>query len=627
MNENISDKLLEKLAFPNDLKELTEDEQYKLCDEIRDTIIEVVSNNGGHLSSNLGVVELTVALTNAFNLPSDTIVWDVGHQTYPYKILTGRYKDFFSIRKEDGITGFPCREESEYDILTSGHSSTSISAALGISEANHLQGKDDHVVAVIGDGALSGGLAYEGLNNAGRLHRNFIVILNDNEMSISKNVGSMARYLTQMRIRPRYINIKRSVESSLNKVPIIGRGLAKILRIIKDKIKKILYPSTLFEDFGFEYYGPIDGHDIKALTDTLNGAKLINKPVIIHVATDKGKGYEYAEQSPSVYHGLSGFDVETGATDSSKISFSDVFGEKLDRMADNNDKICAITAAMQDGTGLNEFRKNHNDRFYDVGIAEEHALTFAGGLAAKGMIPVFAVYSTFLQRAYDELIHDIAMQKTKAIIAIDRAGIVGEDGKTHQGLLDAAFLQSVSSITVYSPCYFSELEMQLEHLIDDVDTLSAIRYPRGIELYKPKYFSATNNPFDVYGDENAEITIVTYGRLFSFAAEAKYSLEAEGKTVKIVKLNQIVPIDGKVFDSILDDKNVFFFEEGIKTGGIGEHFSYELYSRHFAGDFILKAIDTPFIDHAPMYRTLEKLGLNKDGMIKTINDFLESSKV
>ncbi|WP_369297711.1 1-deoxy-D-xylulose-5-phosphate synthase [uncultured Neglectibacter sp.] len=616
--------LLDRIHAPQDLKGFTDEELSSLCEEIREIIIGTVSNNGGHLASNLGVVELTVALALTFDPPKDTIVWDVGHQSYPYKLLTGRYDTFSTIRREGGISGFPSREESEYDKFTTGHSSTSISMAMGVSEANHLQNRDGYAIAVIGDGALSGGLAYEGLNNAGRLHRNLIVILNDNKMSISRNVGSMARYLTYIRTKPSYIKIKSNLENSLNKLPVIGRGISAVLRHIKGTIKKFFYNSTIFEDFGFAYYGPFDGHNIRELRETLESAKLIQKPVLLHVRTYKGKGYQYAEQAPSIYHGLSGFDVDTGNTGEKSQSFSDVFGEALCQLAQESPEICAITAAMQDGTGLSEFRERFPDRFFDVGIAEEHAVTFAGGLAAGGMLPVFAVYSTFLQRSYDELLHDVSLQGVKVLLAIDRAGIVGEDGKTHQGLFDAAYLQTIPNATVYSPSFFGELRIQLELLVREGTGLCAIRYPRGKELYKPDWFQSNTKSYQVYGSRlGSDLCIVTYGRLFSFAAEAVEHLRSEGIFVKLVKLNRIIPVDPAAVKEALPCQKVLFLEEGVRRGGIGEHFAFLLSQSDFSGKYELRAIDDPYIEHAPMFRALEKLGLNAEGIETAVRGMIE----
>ena len=618
--------LLEKVHSPEDIKGLDAQELTALCEEMRRVIIDTVSANGGHLASNLGVVELTVALGLAFSPPRDTIVWDVGHQSYPYKLLTGRYPQFSTIRTEGGLSGFPSREESEYDLFTCGHSSTSISSALGVSEANYLQGKEGYVVAVIGDGALTGGLAYEGLNNAGRLHRNLIVILNDNTMSISKNVGSMARYLSYIRTKPGYIKTKNRLERSLQKLPAVGSAIAGGLRRLKRGVKRVFYNSTIFEDFGFAYYGPFDGHNVKELAETLETAKLLHKPVLLHIRTYKGKGYQYAEQDPTIYHGLSGFDVTTGDTGEKSQSFSDEFGTTLCALARENPKICAITAAMQSGTGLGEFREEFRSRFFDVGISEEHAVTFAGGLAAGGMLPVFAVYSTFLQRAYDQLIHDISLQNTKAILAIDRAGVVGEDGKTHQGVFDAAYLQTIPHITVYSPAYFRELRLQLTYLVEKGKGLCAIRYPRGKELYKPAYFESTADPTSVFGQEDASVCLVTFGRVFSFAAECMERLKSRNLPVKLVKLNRIIPIDPAAVQAARSCRHVFFLEEGIQRGGIGEHFSYLLEEHGFEGTFHLRAIEDPYIKHAPMFRSLETLGLNTEGIQQLVLDTLQQEK-
>lgn len=609
-------KLLDNIRSPQDLRKLDRQELQTLCEEMREVIIQTVSDNGGHLSSNLGVVELTVALCLAFSPPEDAIVWDVGHQSYPYKLLTGRYPEFSTLRREGGLSGFPNREESPFDSFTSGHSSASISSALGLAEARRLEGKEGYVAAVIGDGALTGGLAFEGLNNAGQHRRNLIVILNDNAMSISKNVGSLARYLTYMRTKPGYIKAKSSVEDALGHLPLVGKPVARIMRRAKSSIKKLLYNSTIFSDLGFAYYGPFDGHNIKELTETLEAVKLVRKPVLIHVRTYKGKGYQYAEQSPTLYHGISGFDVDTGDPGEKAQSFSDVFGQTMCRLAERGQRICAITAAMAEGTGLAGYRQRFKDRFYDVGIAEEHAVTFAGGLAAGGMLPVFAVYSTFLQRGYDQLIHDAAMQGTKMLLAIDRAGVVGEDGMTHQGLFDVAFLRTVPGVTLYSPAYFQELRQQLEFLVESGEGLCAVRYPRGRELYKPAYFKSGTEAFSVYG--RGEICVVTYGRLFSFAAEAADKLRDRGIEVKLLKLNRVIPIDEAAVREALGCGRVFFFEEGVRRGGVGEGFAGMLLEAGFAGQYVLRAVEQPFVKHAPMFRALEGLGLSAGGIMRTV---------
>ncbi len=619
-------KILEGIVSPEDIKSLSEEQLTGLCDEIRQTIIETVSCNGGHLASNLGVVELTVALLLAFEPGKDSIIWDVGHQSYPYKLLTGRYPKFSTIRKEDGISGFPNRNESPYDLFTTGHSSTSISQALGISESNRILGKDGHVVAVIGDGALTGGLAYEGLNNAGRLHRNLIVVLNDNNMSISKNVGSIAGYLTRLRTKPGYIRTKLNVEALLKKIPKIGVAVAEALRKIKDRIKRAFYKSTLFEDFGLNYYGPFDGHNITQLRRAFESAKLVKGPVLIHVCTSKGKGYRYAEMDPSIYHGLSGFDVPTGNTGERSPSFSDIFGEELCKIAEDEPRVCAITAAMQDGTGLSAFHEKFPDRFFDVGIAEEHAVTFSGGLARGGLIPVFAVYSSFLQRTYDELIHDVALQRTKVVLAVDRAGVVGEDGITHQGLLDVSLLRTVPGATVYSPAGYEELRLDLRYLIEKCDRICAVRYPRGKEIYLPPDFTPSTEPYTLYGDPKAPVCIVTYGRLFSFASQARIELAERGIEASVLKLNRIIPLDENAVRSVLDCESLFFFEEGTESGGVGEQFLLCLEESGFKGDVSLRAVKDPFLAHAPMFRTLEKLGLNTEGMVGLILSSLPVSE-
>ncbi len=436
--------LLNTIKSPEDLKGLSSEQLKRLCSEIRSCIIHTVSTNGGHLASNLGVVELTVALHRVFSSEKDRIVWDVGHQSYTHKMLTGRGDRISTIRTKDGLSGFPNREESPYDPFTCGHSSTSISSALGLAKAKELNGDDGYVVAVIGDGALTGGLAYEGLNNAGRLKRNFIVVLNDNKMSISRNVGSMARYLARIRTEPSYFRIKGNVENALDHIPVVGTPMHHVLTKSKSVLKQLLYNSTIFEDMGFYYYGPFDGHDLDKMIEVFTNVKSINHPVLLHVVTQKGRGYSYAEHNPGAFHGVSKFNIKTGKPLFSGPSFSAVFGDTLCGFAeDRSDRICAVTAAMQSGTGLTDFAKKFPERFFDTGIAEEHAVTFCGGLAVGGMLPVFAVYSSFLQRGYDQMIHDVALQHVKVVLAVDRAGVVGEDGQTHQGIFDASYLNTI----------------------------------------------------------------------------------------------------------------------------------------------------------------------------------------
>ena len=619
--------LLREIKAPNDVKKLNEDQLLVLCEEIREQIINTVSDNGGHLASNLGVVELTVALHRVLDLPRDSIVWDVGHQSYTHKLLTGRAERFSTLRTEGGLSGFPSRVESDCDPFTTGHSSASISSALGISAANGISDRPGHVVAVIGDGALTGGLAFEGMNNAGRQRRNMIVILNDNTMSISKNVGSIARYLTHVRTKPAYLSAKDNIEKWLSHIPLAGKKLAAGVRRLKNIIKKQIFNTTIFEDLGFSYYGPFDGHDLKTLTAVLQMAKAVEKPVLIHIRTYKGRGYEYAENAPSIYHGLSAFDKEKGAQTGDIQGFSGAFGQALCAMAEKDARICAITAAMETGTGLSAFKKQFKDRFFDVGIAEEHAVTFAAGLARGGMIPVFAVYSTFLQRAYDQLIHDAALQKLKIVLAIDRAGIVGDDGQTHQGVFDASFLRSVPDIHVYSPAFYDELDVMLERCVHGEDRVYAVRYPRGKALYRPQGFVPSGRDFDVFGEPEAEICIVTYGRLFSYAAEAAEELKRDGIRCKVVKLNRIIPPDAESVRAAEACEKVFFFEEGIREGGVAEAFGSHLLQNGFSGGYFVRALDHGFVKHAPMLRILEKQGLDKDGMLRMIRENMKTGDI
>jgi 1-deoxy-D-xylulose-5-phosphate synthase len=610
--------LLDTIHSPEDLKELSLEQLRQLCAEIRAKIIRTVSSNGGHLASNLGVVELTVALHRVFSSPDDKIVWDVGHQSYTHKILTGRCDRISTIRTQGGLSGFPNRQESPYDPFSSGHSSTSISAALGLAKAKDLSGEKGHVVAVIGDGALTGGLAYEGLNNAGRFKKNFIVILNDNKMSISRNVGSMARYLAQLRTEPSYFRFKGNVEKILDHIPGIGPHLQMALTRSKAVLKQILYNSTIFEDMGFYYYGPFDGHDIERLIEVFSNVKNIDHPVFLHVLTRKGKGYSYAENDPGAFHGISKFNIETGKSYSSaSINFSSVFGHCLCGLAEKDPRICGITAAMKSGTGLTEFARRFPDRFFDTGIAEEHAVTFCGGLAVGGMLPVFAVYSSFLQRGYDQLIHDIAIQHVKVVLAVDRAGIVGEDGVTHQGIFDAAFFNTIPGITVFAPSFYDELDLCLRTALYQVPGFAAVRYPRGGQLFRPYDFRPSGRAFDLYGEKKTETVIVTYGRLFSFACLACSELNRKGDRTAVVKLNRIKPVDPEAVRQASGAKQVFFFEEGIQQGGIGEHFGFLLGQAGFAGKFYLRAIND-FVAHATMRQALEALGLTENGMLQMI---------
>lgn len=610
-------KFLENIKAPNDLKKLNINDLIELSAEIRDYMIKTVSVNGGHLSSNLGVVELSVALHKVFDSPSDKIVWDVGHQVYAHKLITGRYESFSTLRKENGISGFCAPNESEHDTFYSGHSSTSISAALGIAEANKKLGNNNYTIAVIGDGALTGGLAYEALNNAGRSGTKLIVILNDNEMSISENVGSMARYLAIVRSKPEYNKFKAKTEETLNKIPLIGSPIARFVSYIKTRIKNLMYKSTFFEDLGFNYMGPIDGHSIEHLCEALNSAKLSDEPVLLHISTTKGKGYNFAEKSPSTYHGISNFDVVTGECKVSSTNFSEEFGKTLCELAEKNKRICAITAAMSLGTGLKEFSEKHNDRFYDVGIAEQHAVTFASGLSKGGMIPVFPVYSTFLQRAYDQLVHDGTLQNQKLVIGVDRAGFVGEDGVTHQGLLDVSYLNSIPGVTVYSPFTYDKLRRDLNNAISNSDNLTAIRYPRGCEMKLPTGYIITDNDFD-YFENDKKVLIISYGRISVNVMNAVDILNGQGINVSLLILNKIKPINKKVADIALDYSRVFFYEESIKSGSIGESLADLLLAEGFNKKYYHIAVPDEFIPHASVSSLMKKYKFDTESIVKNI---------
>ncbi len=619
-------KILSTIKSPDDVKQLDEKSVDLLCEEIREKLVEVVSVNGGHLSPNLGVVELTVAMHRVFNFPKDSLVWDVGHQSYTHKLLTGRFDRFDTLRTKGGISGFPKKEESIYDDFNTGHSSTSISAAFGIANAKAMRGDNSHTVAVIGDGSLTGGLAFEAMNNAGRFNKNFIVVLNDNKMSISKNVGAIPRYLTTVRIQPRYIRIKRGTERVLSKIPFLGRVMKAILRRSKSRIKNLVYKNTLFDCFGFTYLGPIDGHNVEELENAFLAAKKNNTPALIHVVTKKGKGYQPAESKPGEFHGIGQFDIDSGEPMSSHWGFSAEFGKMLCSLAEKDDKICAITAAMTSGTGLTEFSKNHKNRFFDVGIAEEHAVTFGCGLASKGFRPVFAVYSTFLQRSYDQLIHDASLGNNHLVLAIDRAGIVGSDGETHQGVFDVSMLNTIPNSTVYSPTYFEGMRKSLHTALYVQKGLAAVRYPRGGELYRPDDFPEESIDYNIYGNPNARYLMVTYGRLFSYACKAQQVLREKGIDVCILKLCKIKPISGEATFFASRFKEIWFFEEGVKNGGIARNFSDLLVIRGFRGDYHIKAIGDEFVKQMTVNEALAMLKLDSEGMVEVILKDLNNEK-
>lgn len=614
-------KLLMDIKRPSDVKKLDADELVKLADEIRGTLISTVSETGGHLASNLGVVELTIALHKVFNSPYDKIVWDVGHQVYVHKLLTGRYDKFNTLRQSGGLSGFSCPDESEHDTFFSGHSSTSVSAAYGIAQANKIKGNKNYAIAVIGDGAFTGGMVYEALNNAGREKSRLIVILNDNDMSISKNVGSFAKHLAVIKARPSYFRMKARTEQLINKIPVVGVKLSDSIFRLKTGIKKLFYKSsTMFEDLGFRYMGPIDGHNIELLVDALEGAKSANYPILLHIRTTKGKGYDFAEHEPSVFHGISKFDIDTGEFISSGTNFSNEFGKSLCNFASKDNRICAITAAMSLGTGLQNFENRFSERFFDVGIAEEHAVTFCSGLAKGGMLPVFAVYSAFLQRSYDQIVHDAALQKLKIILAIDRAGFVTGDGETHHGLLDVPFLNTIPCVTVFSPTYYSEMNNSFVKALYHEPSVVAVRMFKGAEPEMPDDYCPTYEDFEIYGDNNADVSIVTYGRLFASAAKALKMLAAKGIRVKVVKLNKIKPVNSDAVTSVCNCKFVFFYEESELSGGVAEIFSRMLYAVDFNGKCIIKAVNDEFVHHATTEILLKEYGFDEESMVEFISE-------
>ena len=602
-------KYLNNINSPDDLKKLNNDELPALCDEIRGCLIDTISKNGGHLASNLGVVELSVALHREFNSPVDSILFDVGHQCYTHKLLTGRYDRFKTIRTEEGISGFMRPDESEHDPFVTGHSSNAISAALGICRAKKLKDEDGYTIAVVGDGAMTGGMVFEGLNNAGREKSRLIVILNDNKMSISKNVGGLARYLSLIRTKPSYHKFKHKIENFLVYIPFIGKFLRRNIFRSKRMLKSAIYHSNIFEDLGFHYIGPVDGHDLNKLSNILKIAKEETRPVLVHVLTTKGKGYDFAENDPQNYHGMSPFNVDEGGSKIIKNDFSFNVGDELCKLAQNDDEICAITAAMVSGTGLNRFAEKFKSRFFDVGIAEEHAVTFAAGLASKGMKPCLAVYSSFLQRGYDQIIHDTAIAKLPVTYLGDRAGIVGEDGETHQGVFDIAMLKSIPGVTIYSPTDYKDLRVMMNKAIYSKTGPNVVRYPRGTEK---KLFSKIDSSVDynILGNKNAKKAIVTFGRLFNFAEEILFE---NNHDFCLIKLNKIYPIENELFDILNGFSEVHIFEEAIKSGGIGEYISSNLTNKA-----CIHAIENKFISQGDTNSILNKLGLDKAAMLEIL---------
>lgn len=611
--------LLESIKSPADIKRMNKNQLIVLAHEIREFLISTCAKNGGHLASNLGTVELTLALHSCFDCPTDSIVFDVGHQCYTHKLITGRMEGFKNLRKRGGVSGFPKPSESECDTFVVGHSSTSISSAIGLARAKALKGDDSKVIAVIGDGSFSGGMAYEAMNNLDKSLKNLIVILNDNEMSISKSVGSLATYLLKLRTSAGYTNTKRRVQSALEKAPVIGEFIMNALLKAKSHLRRAIYKGTFFEELGFNYIGPVNGHDISELIAIFNNVKSMNGPILVHLITVKGKGFAPAEENPGAYHGVGKFNVEVGNPDISLAdSFSNVFGHKLVELAKDDNRICAVTAAMKYGTGLQYFYHTYPTRFFDVGIAEEHATTFSAGLAKGGMKPVFAVYSTFLQRAFDQLYQDVMLCNGDVLLAIDRAGAVGDDGETHQGLLDVSMLSSVGGFCVASPCNYEELEFWLAKLIV-ASGPRAIRYPRGAESSKLKKLGCSKNDFDVICEsKNSNYAIITYGRETEQAIAAQQILKSHGILVDILKLNLIIPVSQKAISKAAEYKHVLFAEEGVKTGGICEQMRDKLEECGFSGRYEIAAAQTAAITTGTIEQQLADMGIDAASLVGRI---------
>ena len=564
--------MLENINSPEDLKKLNIEEKQKLAQEIREYILQVVSENGGHLASNLGVVELTLALHSVFNMPKDKIVWDVGHQSYVHKIITGRREEFKTLRKLNGLSGFPKINESEYDSFDTGHSSTSISAALGMARARDLKGEDNQVIAVIGDGALTGGMALEALNDAGCSETKMIVILNDNEMSIAKNIGGLNMFLSKLRTKRLYTKSNVSAKKMISKIPVIGKLIVKIIQRIKRSIKQLIIPKMFFEDIGFTYLGPVDGHDIEQLQNIMKLSKQVQGPVLIHVLTKKGKGYKIAEENPDKFHATSPFDIETGKTKKEKkADYSKIFGEKLVDLAKKDKRIVAVTASMKDGTGLAKFAKEFPERFFDIGIAEQHAITMAAGMAKEGMIPFVPIYSSFYQRAYDQVIHDVAIQNLPVIMCVDRAGVVGADGETHQGVLDMSFFRLVPNLTIMAPKDFKELEDMMEFAIT-LNKPVVIRYPRGGEDENVKFEKHEEIKLGKAEilKEGQDVSIIAIGKRVSKAMQMAEDYKNEGIDAEVINARFLKPLDvDTIKKSIEKTKNVVTLEDGTKINGLG----------------------------------------------------------
>ena len=611
--------ILEKVNYPEDLKPLNLKDKEILAEEIREKILDTVSETGGHLASNLGVVELTIALHSVFNTPLDKIIWDVGHQSYVHKILTGRKNKLSTLRKLDGIAGFPKTCESVYDNFNTGHSSTSISIALGMARARDIKGENNKVIAVIGDGALTGGMALEALNDVGSSNTNMIVILNDNEMSISKNVGGISMMLSKLRTKSVYVNTSVKGKKIIGKIPVVGKKIVKLVQRTKRGIKQLVIPKMYFEDIGFRYLGPVDGHNLEKLEDILKISKEQEGPILIHVLTKKGKGYKPAENNPDKFHSTSKFNKETGEKISTgKKDYSKVFGEKLVEIAKENKKVVAITAAMADGTGLTEFAKKYPDRFFDVGIAEQHAVGMAAGLAKSGLVPVVPLYSSFIQRAYDQLVHDVAIQDLPVIICADRAGIVGNDGETHQGLLDLSFTNTIPNFNIMAPKDFNELEAMLEFAID-LKKPVMIRYPRGGESKSFENMEKITLGKPEVLKEGKDIAIIAIGKMVSRAVEVGEELSKQGVEATIINARFLKPLDKEyILKYIKDKKTVVTIEDGSIIGGLGSKVEELIFENGLNINLEKIAYPDEFIKHGSTPEIEKEFKLSAEEIAKLI---------
>ena len=613
--------ILEQIKGPEDLKNMSPEELCVLAGEIRTFLIEKISHTGGHLASNLGVVELTIALLRTFDLPKDKIIWDVGHQSYTHKILSGRMQEFDELRQYGGLSGFPKRKESPYDAFDTGHSSTSISAGLGIAQGRDILGEDYKVVSVIGDGALTGGMAYEALNNAARMKKNFIIVLNDNKMSISENVGGMSRYLGGLRTGNGYNDLKKNVADTLERIPVVGERMIDRIKRTKNSIKQLFIPGMLFENMGITYLGPVDGHNIQALCKVFKEAQKLDHAVLVHVLTKKGKGYEPAEKNPAAFHGVSPFDIKTGRPVAEKKypTYTDVFSKKMCQLGETHPELVAVTAAMPDGTGVAAFGKRFPDRFFDVGIAEAHAVTSAAGMAAAGLRPVVAVYSSFLQRGYDQILHDVCIQNLPVIFAVDRAGLVGSDGETHQGIFDYSYLTSIPNMSVAAPKNLWELRAMLDFAMD-YKAPFAIRYPRGTAYRGLKEFM---QPIS-YGKgemlyEEEDIALLAVGSMVSTGEHVREKLKEESYSCTLANARFVKPFDKELVERLAKNHRLIVtMEENVLQGGFGLPVTAYIHEHYPQVKVLNIALPDAYVEHGNVSVLREGLGIDSDSIIRKL---------